>query len=126
MRYSAFTALCVAPMALAGFLQADLAARGVVAPEVRSPLLAERDSKSSGKSNDVKGSNNGNTVNIQQSSELDVIIIWVNQGAGATTSTVTETKTVTANGVAAATAAAVTHQVYFFLQPFEFPILIIP
>jgi len=112
MRYSAFTAVCAAPMALAGFLQADLAARGVVAPEVRSSRLAARDApKAPAKGSDVKDSSNSNTIDITQSVNAEVIVIWVNEGAGATTSTVTQTKTVTENGVAAATAAAVTHQV---------------
>jgi plastocyanin len=100
-------------MALAGFLQADLAARGVVAPEVRSPRLDARDSSKSSntQSSNIKASNNDG-INIQQSTGEEIIVIWVNQGGGAATSTVTQTKTVTqAAGVAAATGAAVTHQV---------------
>ena len=96
MRFSAITALCAAPLALAGTLQADLAARGAVGLEARIP--------SDTKGKDSKGDNSGNNILITQSTTVnEVIIIWVNNGGGAATSTVTDTVTVTAGGAAAAT-----------------------
>jgi hypothetical protein len=93
MRFSAITALCAAPLALAGTLQADLVARGVDL-EARVP---------GGMKDDMgKDSGSGNNVVIEQSTSIDeVIIIWVNNGGGAATSTVTDTVTVTSGGTAA-------------------------
>ena len=101
MRFSAITALCAAPLALAGTLQADLAARGAVGLEARIPGQAA----SAEKGKDSKGnSDSGKDILITQSTTVnEVIIIWVNNGGGAATSTVTDTVTVTAGGAAAAT-----------------------
>lgn len=97
MRFSAITALCAAPLALAGTLQADLAARGAVSLEVRG-----QETPAKGSSKDSMSGDSGSNVLIEQSTSVDeVIIIWVNNGGGAATSTVTETKTVTAGGTAA-------------------------
>ena len=123
MRLSAVIAMCAAPLVLAGSsLQADLVARGTIDLEVRTDHLGEPKkevSKEVGKevSKEAgKGSSGGVTVinnqvtNIVQSTNTEVIIIWVNNGGGAATSTVTETKTVTA-GSGGAPAAIQTHNV---------------
>jgi len=99
MRFSAITALCAAPLALAGTLQADLAARGAVGLEARIP---GQEIPAQGSSKDSKGSNNGGDILIQQSTTVnEVIIIWVNNGGGTATSTVTDTVTVTSGQTAA-------------------------
>jgi plastocyanin len=100
MRFSAITALCAAPLALAGTLQADLAARGAVGLEARvpgqeTPAKRGKDSKS-----DNKG-DSGNILIEQSTTVNEVIIIWVNNGGGAATSTVTDTVTVTSGATAA-------------------------
>jgi len=93
MKFSAITALCVAPLAMAGVLQADLVPREADGLEVRTPGY-------------YKGSKSGNHIVIEQSTTVnEVIIIWVNEGGGAATSTVTNTVTVTG------AAAAATHSV---------------
>lgn len=100
MRFSAITALCAAPLALAGTLQADLAARGALSLEARDQAMSGKDSSKGSTSSGSSGS--GSNVLIEQSTTVDeVIIIWVNNGGGAATSTVTDTKTVTAGGTAA-------------------------
>jgi len=112
MRFSAVTALCAAPLALAGSLQADLVGRGVVNVETDISVGG-----GDGKGNDNSKSNNsgnsgnsGNVLSITQSSSVDeVIIIWVNEGGGAATSTVTNTVTVTAGS--GTSLAAATHSV---------------
>jgi len=76
MRFSAVAALCAAPLALAGTLQADLAARGVGIEE---------------------GLNSGNVV-LQSSSITEVIIIWVNNGGGSPTTTVQPQSTFSLQG----------------------------
>jgi len=91
MRFSAVAALCAAPLALAGSLQADLVARGAVGVEA---------SVDSGNNFVVEAS--GST------SITEVIIIWVNNGGGAATSTVNAQSTF-AN--AAPPGAAATHSV---------------
>ncbi|KAF4618118.1 hypothetical protein G7Y89_g14991 [Cudoniella acicularis] len=83
MRFSAALALCAAPLALAGSLQADLARRGSVGVEVQQ----------SGSSKD--------TTQI-----TEIIVIWVNNGGNSQTSTVNS-----AASVSAGSAAAATHQV---------------
>ena len=101
MRFSVITALCAAPLAFAGTLQADLAARGAVGLEARvagSDVSSSKDtgSKSSNSNSNSKSDNN---VLIEQSTTVnEVIIIWVNNGGGAATSTVTDTVTVTGGG----------------------------
>lgn len=97
MRFSVASALCVAPLALAGTLQADLFARGALGLEVRSDKAAVQEKASSAKAS-TSNSKSGSTqvTQITQSTTEDVIIIWVNEGGGAATSTVTNTVTVTA------------------------------
>jgi len=115
MRFSAVAALCAAPLALAGTLQHDLAARGAAGVEME--LSTREESKSNNeKGNSQKNNNNdnGNTVLVQQSQVNEVIVIWFNNGGGAATQTVTDTVTVTQNGgsgTATAAAAAATHTV---------------
>jgi len=129
MRFSAVTALCAAPLALAGTLQQDLVARGAVGVEVarsesQGPNPKGQSQKSNDNSNKQNNNNNNNGGNsggnnallIQQSTVNEVVIIWVNNGGGAATSTVTDTVTVTQNGggqanTAAAVGAQATHQV---------------
>jgi hypothetical protein len=119
MRFSTITALCAAPLALAGTLQADLAARGAVGVEVSASSQDITKSSSNKDSNkdsnqDNKGSNSGSNV-IEESTTIDeVIIIWVNEGGGAATSTVTNTVTVTADGTSGT--AAATHSVSQFVS----------
>ena len=100
MRFSAITALCAAPLALASTLQADLVARGAVGLEARVPGQETPAKGSKDSSNDNKG-NSGNIVLEQSTTVNEVIIIWVNNGGGAATSTVTDTVTVTSGGTAA-------------------------
>lgn len=124
MRFSAVAALCAAPLALAGTLQAELVARGAVGVEVSESSGSSGSSGSSKSSDSQKSSSsdnskdnssnnnnkgNGNTVLIEQNTINEVVVIWVNNGGGAATSTVTDTVTVTQNG--AASVAAATHQV---------------
>jgi len=92
MRFSAVTALCAAPLALAGTLQADLAARGAVG--IEEGLSVESSSTESQGKDVGKSSSNGNNRNsgnvvLQSSSSItEVIIIWVNNGGGSPTTTV--------------------------------------
>jgi hypothetical protein len=113
MRFSAVAALCAAPLALAGTLQADLIARGAVG--VGAGVSAEsidesqgqkgqRDSKSQSYGNDKNS--NGNVV-VESTSITEVIIIWVNNGGGAPTSTVQSQSTF----AGAATGSQATHNV---------------
>jgi plastocyanin len=112
MRFSAITAMCAAPLALAGTLQADLFARGAVGSEVGLSVDTEigssGNSKSSSNSNSKSSNNNGgNNVIIQEDTTInEVIIIWVNNGGGQATTTVTSTTT-----VAGAAAVIATHTV---------------
>lgn len=99
MRFSAVTALCAAPLALAGTLQSELVARGEVGLE-ESGLLG------------------GNVIVDQPIVQItEVIIIWSNSGGGAPTQTINEPSsfaltTTTSNGVeTVASAAAATHSV---------------
>jgi plastocyanin len=96
MRISAIATLCTAPLALAGSLDMDLRNRdGLVLPR-------HGHSSSKGESfKDFSGGNNNNEISsITQTTETEVILIWVNEGADATTTTV--------NSVAASTAAVAT------------------
>ncbi|KAG9245477.1 hypothetical protein BJ878DRAFT_15102 [Calycina marina] len=93
MRFSAVAALCAAPLVLAGSLEAEFVSKRGQDIEVR------------GEASEVSS----NKVTIIESTQADVIVIWVNEGGGAATQTVTETKTVTATGGSAV--AAATHQV---------------
>ncbi len=97
MRFSAIAALCAAPLALAGALQAEIVARGA--------LDLRTEGSDSGKK-DSKGNDNGgnNAVNVIQpdASVTEIIIIWVNNGGGAATQTVGTTMS-TSGGAAAAT-----------------------
>jgi hypothetical protein len=95
MRFLAVAALCAAPLALAGTLQADLVARGAVGVEAGvsaessiETSQGQKDSKSNSNGDNKNG--NGNVV-VESSSSVsitEVIIIWVNNGGGAPTSTV--------------------------------------
>jgi len=116
MRFSVITALCAAPLALAGSLQVDLVARGVVGKESVSEVSQQKSSDS--KSSDVKQSTNSKSGDnnlggtFVQSVQEEVVIIWFNAGNNAATSTVTNTVTVTAAGAAGGAAvAAATHAV---------------
>jgi len=127
MRFSAVTAFCAAPLALAGTLQQDLVARGAMGVEVGPPQGGpskqnnqksnsnDNNNQKSNNNNNYNGGGNGNTVLIQQSQINEIVVIWVNNGGGAATSTVTDTVTVTAaggaQGTAGAAAAVATHQV---------------
>lgn len=114
MRFSAVAALCAAPLALAGTLQADLIARGDAS--VKAGVSAEssmdesqgqkgqKDSKSQSYGND--GNSNDNVV-VESTSITEVIIIWVNNGGGAPTSTVQSQSTF----AGAATGSQATHSV---------------
>lgn len=75
MRFSAITALCVAPMALAGMLQAQVLPRGGLAKRGSHPVQVVKE---------VKAAETHGTA-------TTIVIIWVNQGANAPTSTVNPT-----------------------------------
>ncbi len=95
MRFSTVAALCAAPLALAGTLQADLIARGAVGVEAgvsaessmdeSQGKKGQKDSNSQSYGNDRNS--NGNVI-VESTSITEVIIIWVNNGGGAPTSTV--------------------------------------
>lgn len=99
MRFSAITALCAAPLALAGTLQADLVARGAVDTEL-SVRTNHESSKSEGSS---KGSNQVIHAGSSNAQVTEVIIIWINAGNNAATQTVTSTIAAPAGGAAVAT-----------------------
>ncbi len=84
MRFSAVTALCAAPLALAGSLQSGLEARQAVGVEVNGQPVSG--------SQTIQGAANGNNnIQIQGasgSSLTEVIIIWVNNGGNAATQTI--------------------------------------
>jgi len=104
MRFSAISAICAAPLVLAGSLEANYLDRRAPALDVRTNHVSE-----SQKGSGEKLGNN-NKVTIVQSTVSDIVVIWVNNGGGAATSTVTETKTVTA-GAAGPAGAVATHEV---------------
>jgi len=94
MRFSAITALCAAPLALAGSLQADLVARGAVDSELTVRTNVEANSPKAEAPAKVEapkqiihqgGSPAGNAQ------VTEVIIIWINAGNNAQTQTVTST-----------------------------------
>jgi hypothetical protein len=116
MRFSAVAALCAAPLALAGTLQADLVARGAVGLE--SGLLVESSStesrakeKSKSKSNgDNRNSGDNVVVESQNAASItEVIIIWVNNGGGVPTSTIQAQSTIA--GAPAPPGSQATHTV---------------
>lgn len=72
MRYSAVAALCAAPLALAGMLQAEVIPRGLQARE--------------------KQGGGGGKEAVQLVSTTTIIIVWVNPGGGAPTSQVHPTQ----------------------------------
>ena len=111
MRFSAISAICAAPLVLAGSLEAEVLGRRGNHMEVgsnKNVVSVKEQSK-----------NNNEKITIVQQTNQDVVIIWVNGGGGAATSTVTETKTVTAAaGTGGAVAGAVaTHTVGFSFFP---------
>jgi hypothetical protein len=115
MRFSAVAALCAAPLALAGTLQADLVARGAVGIETSvsvdgsSTEFEGKDHSKSKSNGDNRDSGNNVVVEASGSTSItEVIIIWVNNGGGAPTSTVNAQSTF-ANAAPPGTAA--THTV---------------
>lgn len=98
MKFSAVAPLCLAPVAMAGMLNAEIYPRqshhanGALIPRVKG---------------DAKTTTLGNGNKITAVSE-EIIIIWINNGAGATTSTVNAQTSATTAGTAV---AAATHQV---------------
>ncbi len=106
MRFSAITALCAAPLALAGTLQADLVARGAVDSELTVRTEHGEVSKGESIKNQGKGNNNNGQLLVSNTQITEVIIIWVNNGGNAQTQTVGTTAP-----VAAAPAAIATHTV---------------
>ena len=139
MRSQLITALCVAPLALAATLQADLVTRGIV--QESSDLVArgsssyegsqkseqsndQSKSKSDNNDNSKGGNNNNGGTNVLVNNVIEentVVILWMNEGGGAETSTVTSTVTVTENGqtqastVMSAPGTGKTHQVRLLL-----------
>jgi hypothetical protein len=99
MRFSAVTALCAAPLALAGTLQADLVARGAVGVEagvsVESSFTESQGGKDSKSQSNGNNRNDGGNVESQSGASItEIIIIWVNNGGGAPTSTVQAQSTI--------------------------------
>lgn len=94
--------MCAAPLALASSLQAELVARGAVGAERRAGAKA-----AAGVNVAAAGAANGNSITVQEAgavSSTEVIIIWVNQGAGAATQTINSAaSTISSTAVAAAT-----------------------
>lgn len=91
MRFSTIAAVCAAPLALAGTLEAELVARGAL------------DSRK------AYGSSSGSGVIVETTGSVsitEIIIIWVNNGGGATTQQINS-----ASSISAGTAAAATHTV---------------
>jgi hypothetical protein len=116
MRFSAVAALCAAPLALAGTLQADLIARGAVGVEagvsVESSVTesqGEKDSKSQSNGNNRNDGGNLAVESQSGASITEIIIIWVNNGGGAPTSTVQAQSTIA--GAAAPPGSQATHTV---------------
>ena len=102
MRFSAVTALCAAPLALAGSLQGDLVARGSLDSELTVRTNhAEVIANELSKSESSKGQKS-----VVQTSVTEVIIIWINQGGNAATQTIGTT-----SAIANAPAAIATHTV---------------
>lgn len=114
MRFSAITALCAAPLALAGTLQADLVARGAVDSELTVRTEHGEVLKSESSKSESKGKGNGQTL-VATTQITEVIIIWINNGGNAQTQTVGTTAP-----VAAVPAAVATHTVskYSFAQKY--------
>ncbi len=111
MRFSAFSALCAAPLALAGTLQADLVARG----EADASVLTDSSTEllgDGGRKSDYDSNRNGDIIQ-ESTSITEIIIIWVNNGGGAPTSTL-QTQTTIAGAAAPGTA---THSVSWFEIP---------
>ena len=105
MRFSAITAVCVAPLALAGTLQADLIARDVVGIEASSLEVGPNGKEGNGLSRNQNNNNNQNQRNGNNNNDqsiTEVVIIWVNNGGNAATTTLTTTQTVFAQSSAAA------------------------
>jgi hypothetical protein len=105
MRFSAVVALCAAPLALAGTLQADLVARGAVGIKAEGVEFQGKENSKNSNSGDNKNSG-GNDVS---NSITEIIIIWVNNGGGAPTSTMKSQSTFSLQE--GAPAAAQTHNV---------------
>ncbi|KAL2073157.1 hypothetical protein VTL71DRAFT_10481 [Oculimacula yallundae] len=96
MRFSVITALCAAPLALAGSLQAELVSRGSVDSElnVRTEHLGGPKAEPAkvvvegpGKAKEIVQAAPGGKA----ASVTEVIIIWINAGNNAETKTVTST-----------------------------------
>ena len=111
MRFSAVVALCAAPLALAGTLQADLVARGAVGIKAEG-VSVESSAESRGNENSKDSSSGDNKKgggNDVSNSITEIIIIWVNNGGGAPTSTMKSQSTFSLQE--GAPAAAQTHSV---------------
>jgi plastocyanin len=104
MRFSVITAVCAAPLALAGSLEANLAARGAVeVVEVNSNSNQIQNGNTR-----LNKNNNNNPANfvLQNVQSTEVIIIWANAGAGAATTTINQPVTVTQTVAGVASAAS--------------------
>jgi len=111
MRFSAVVALCAAPLAFAGTLQADLVARGAVGIKAEG-VSVESSAESRGNEKSKDSSSGGNKKsggNDVSNSVTEIIIIWVNNGGGAPTSTMKSQATFSLQQ--GAPAAAQTHNV---------------
>ena len=102
MRFSAVAALCAAPLALAGALQAEIAPRGALDLRTEGSNSGKGSGDNGKKDNNYNGGNN--VVNVIQAdfSVTEIIVIWVNNGGGAATQTVGTTMA-TSGAAAAAT-----------------------
>jgi hypothetical protein len=112
MRFSAVVALCAAPLALAGTLQADLVARGAVGIKAEGVSVESSSTESRGNENSKNynsGDNKNSGGNDGSKSITEIIIIWVNNGGGAPTSTMQSQSTFSLQQ--GAPAAAQTHNV---------------
>jgi hypothetical protein len=112
MRFSAVVALCAAPLALAGTLQADLIARGAGHEDgasVESSFTESQGTKDSKSQSNGNNRNGGGNLVVESTSITEVIIIWVNNGGGAPTSTVQAQSTIA--GAAAPPGSQATHTV---------------
>jgi hypothetical protein len=86
MRFSAITALCAAPLALAGMLQAELVPRGSL--RARDGHLSGGEGGKGGSKEVQHGQGGGHQIIVSTT----VIIVWVCKGAGATTEQISPTQ----------------------------------
>jgi len=101
MKFSGIAALCTAPLALAGTLQAglNLAERGEIA--VASQQTEVSSNSNSNSNSNSKNNNNSNSNSVTEVSETEIIIIWANDGGNSATTTMAAAMSTTAGATVA-------------------------